>query len=358
MANEDRIFVKNGRKHYRPRYSITEVKLGGAVLLGLCVVSAWIVWKGRPPDPTLTAAPPALNRRATDDVDRGPLPKDLAPPGWQEGGVAVFDPSNLYEKIDGREGYYKSFGFQKMWFLALTQGADRSLDLELYDLGSAANALGACAGELPEKAQPQAKDGGLFLQDRNALYLTRGKLYLRAIGSDESPEVQAALQAVATGFATVPGEALPWSYGLFLGLGIGPGQVSYQPQDAFSFGFAKDVHVGLASDGETELFVSPQADENTAKALVDSYLAGFVQYGEKVPGTGGGSWIQDRYLAKVSTATVRGRFVVGVKGAADVPAGQKWLEQLMKAVDGLPKDLPSAAAAPEASDKRPEASYE
>lgn len=352
MAGEDRLFIQKGRKHYRPRYSTTEAKLGALVILGLVGVGAWVAYKGQHPDPTLTAAPPALNRRSAKDADRGPLPTDLAPTGWQEGGVAVFDETNLYEKIDGREGYYKSFGFQRLWFLALTQGDGRSLDLELYDLGVAANALGACAGELPEKSQPKSNGGGLLLIDRNALYLTRGKLYLRAIGSDESQEVQAALQTVAERFvARVAGEPLPWSYGLFLGLGIGPGQVSYQPQDAFSFSFAKDVHVGLAPDGETELFLSPQKDEAAARTLVDSYRAGFLEYGEKVSTPGGAGWIQDRYLSRFSTAATAGRFLIGVKGAADVKSGQGWLEQLMKAVATLPADLPLPA--PATSDGEP-----
>ena len=72
-----------------------------------------------------------LNRREPG-ADRGLIPAGIAPKGWQEQRVGEFDPDNLYVKIDGREGYYKSFGFKKLNCLTLASG-ETTIDLELYE---------------------------------------------------------------------------------------------------------------------------------------------------------------------------------------------------------------------------------
>src|SRR4051812_2436525 len=108
---EDRIFV-GARKHFRARYSRAEVALGAVLILCLAAIAQWIRWKGEHADPELSASAPLIRREPP--TERGPIPANIAGRGWQEQRVAQYDPENLYVKIDGREGYYKSFGFKRL----------------------------------------------------------------------------------------------------------------------------------------------------------------------------------------------------------------------------------------------------
>jgi hypothetical protein len=125
---------------------------GGVVLASLAGIGTWVAWRGAHPDPALFASGlEHLTVKTPPSSDRTPFPPDLAVPGWQEGPVAHYDSTNLYVKIDGREDYYKSFGFKALHCVSLSSGGDSALtvDVELFDLGTAANALGAYAGERP-----------------------------------------------------------------------------------------------------------------------------------------------------------------------------------------------------------------
>ena len=339
LGVEERVLVR-ARKPFRPGYSVKEAELGFAFLALLVLVLAWIAWRGAHPDPSLTAAGPGLVRRTAEKVDRGQMPPDLAPPGWHEEKLGAFGPKDLYVKIDGREGYYKALGFERLTCVTLVgPGGKETVDLELYDLGRAANALGAASGELPQGAAPEFRDGSLSLLDKNALYLTRGRYYLRAIGSDEGEAVRGLLARIRERFlAALPAERLPWSYALFGGLGVAPDKVSYLAENAFSFGFARNVEVGLLPDGETELFVAPTADAAHALELARRFEKGFSDYGEALGRRAGARWFKDRYLSRASAAVAQDRLVVGVHGARDERAGAASLEKLRAAVRALPAD--------------------
>jgi len=343
---EERIFVRP-RKHFRRTYSTREVGVGALLLVGLGLVSGWVAWRGAHPDPELSSAVP-LEHRAPASADRGPLPAGLAPAGWREQRVAVYDPTNVYEKIDGREGYYKSFGFQRLHALTLVASAgEPTVDLELYDLGSPQNALGAAAGEIPASASPRLRDGTLSLVDRNTLYLARSKYYLRAIGSTESPAVREVLDALSARFSTaLPAAALPFSYDLFVPLGVPPGKVSYLAENAFSFGFASGVHLGQLPDGDTEIFAVVAGTPDAARALAARFNKAFAEYGKPAGSSGGVSWAEDRYLSRLSGASAAGRLVLGVHSAADVQTARALHEKLVARAATIPDSALTTVAAP------------
>ncbi len=111
----------------------------------------------------------------------GVLPKPLAPEGWSEGSISRFGPDNLYEKINGREGLYKGFGFRELTFASLAADDDPTLaiDIELYDLGEPINAVGCYAAERQPDAETELTEVGLQHVARNGLFMTRGKYYVR-----------------------------------------------------------------------------------------------------------------------------------------------------------------------------------
>lgn len=315
--------------------------LTGAVLIAL---GAWIAWRGPRADPELsmTAADlfePASKSGATSAKDRGALPPDLAPKGWVEKSVSTFDSNNLYEKIDGREGYYKGFGFVRLDFASIADAStpERYFDIELFDLGSASNALGAMNGEVPEGGHAEMNNGAMVFVGRNSILLARGKLYARLIGADESEPVRAALAATRDRLlATLPAASdLPLGMQLFSAiLGLPADRVAYEAENAFSLGFAKDVHLGRLPD-DTELFAVKGESAEAAKVLAGKYIEGFKEYGEDGGASDGISWVRDRYLSTIAGASSEGIYVIGVRGAPDKTKAAEAIARLRKAVSSL-----------------------
>ncbi len=338
-GNDDRVFVRNGRRPYRRSYSVAEVRWGAVVLVFLALVFFWVAWKGGHPDPKLftTGIDPL---RPGSAAVRGPLGGSLAPAGWTEGAVSEYDTSNVYEKIDGREDYYRAYGFERLFFLTLTSDIDiaKTIDIELFDLSTAANALGAYAGERPGGITPEISSSGMAHVARNALFLTRGKYYARVIGSDESPQVLDALARLRTSLeGAIEGEPLPWAYALFSGrLGIDPGKVTFLLGNAFSFDFARYVYTATVDDDGGRLFVSAARDEDSALTLAARFNAGFLEYGKGEAVRDGVEWVRDRYIGRLAACTAAGPWVIGMKGAVDLERGAEELARLRSAVALLP----------------------
>lgn len=356
-SKEKRVLNPRPFRHYRKTYSLTEVRLGLAIVVVLAAIAAWIAWRGRHPDPKLYGDPAAVAGAAKTGAaaagaatsgDRGALPAAMAPAGWAEGAISRFDASNLYVKIDGRADFFLSRGFVSLTFVSVSdpKAPGTLVDVELYDMASPENARSAYTGEKPPDVASTDADGSSWYLARNALFLARGKHFARLIGSDETPPVKAALEHVRDvlmkGLAA--GER-PWTHALFGdALGIPPDRISFAEENAFSFGFAKGVHSGTLAD-DTELFVMPAADASAAKGLAAQFEKGFLGYGEAVK-RGDATWVKDRYLGSFSRTTVVKSFVVGVRGAPKVEEAEKALEKLTAAVAALPPGAGHTPAGP------------
>lgn len=351
-AKEKRVLNPRPYRHYRRTYSVPEVRAGAGVLLLLAVLTVWIAWKGAHPDPSLFGNPASAPEGAASAKPAraavGPvLPPGLAAPGWRAGNPSSFDSSNLYEKIDGRAEYFLTRGFRSLAFVTLSRegSAATTVDVELYDLGAPENALSALSGEKADGTKVEEAGGTSWYLARNALFLVRGRTYVRAIGSDEGAEVKAALahleKALEEGLAV---SERAFSYALFSSaLGVPTDKISYVPENAFSFGFARNVHSALLSDGETEVFVVAEKDPASAAATAARFQEGFLGYGDAVK-DGGETWVKDRYLGAFGRTFAEGSMVVGVRGAPTIATARQALEKLRKAVAALPADVVARAA--------------
>jgi hypothetical protein len=387
-ARERRVLNPRPYRVFRKTYSVAEAKAGAVILVLLAALAVWVSWRGAHPDPWLYGDPALVatgsgvevvdvkGRRSPDGLplaagagaeaapgapaaDRGDLPV-LAAPGWSEGPVSRFDAENLYVKINGRADFFLVRGFRSLTFVTLSAADGALVDVELYDLGSPENALGAFGAERPPETAATSAGGTSWYVARNALFLARGSSYVRAIGSDETPEVLAQLEGVRAAFdAGLAAGEKPWTVALFGdALGLAPDRLQYTAENAFSFGFARNVTSATLDDGETELFVLPAGDEGKAKTLAAKLEEGFLGYGEKAE-IGGATWVKDVYLGAFSRATAAGTMVVGVKGAPDAAQAASSLAKLEKAVRALPPEVAKkAAAGPPPAAKAKGGSYE
>ena len=379
--DEDRLLVKDGWRHYRRHYSLTGVRWGLATGGVLLAIAGWVVWRGAHPDPALysdgsnllaKAGPaiqvqvggpelsPTAGRAAVTEAvaalpgitgvgaDRGPLPAGLAGAGWKEEKVAQYDPDNLYIKINGRADFFKAFGFKRLYSVLLVDDKDAAttVDVEMYDMGTAANALGAYGGERPPTARPEAIAGGMRHFDRNALYLARGPHYIRVIGSDETAAITEKLQTLAKALeGGVEGEALPWSYALFGQMGMDAGNVAYFAENAFSLSYARDVWTvrPAGKDSDLELFVTVQNDPAAASKLAEKLRKSFLELGRSAGQVAGITAVKDQFLGLFSGVTPVARWVVGVRGAASKQALGDELGKLKDALAKAPAEVKDRA---------------
>ncbi|MCB9556385.1 MAG: hypothetical protein H6707_09805 [Deltaproteobacteria bacterium] len=345
----DRLFNPGGFRAFRKRYSRAEVVFSLVIAVLLLGILGWIVRRGHQVDPQLFASAPLTNRdQRKASADRGPLPSGLAAAGWREGPIAHFSAEKLYEKINGRADYFRSFFVKGLSFVSLSL-SEASVDVELYDHGTVANAIGAYSGERESTAKTELSDGGLGHLSRNALFWVRGRFYIRAIGSDESPAVIAQLRHLRTVLdAKLPAGALPWAYQLLCKqLGFAIGQVSYLAKDAFSFDFAKGIYAARRLDNG-EVFVAATKDPAAASALAGQFREGFLQYGVKAGSASGKAavLIKDRYQSAFSAATAVGRLVVGVRAIPKAADAAKALNEIVEKARTISPEMIKDGAVP------------
>lgn len=368
----DRVFVKDGLRSYRKTYRVAEVYWGAATFGVLIGIVGWVGWKGAHPDPALYDMSAAISGEpapetsgaassgSASSASRGALPAGLGDGGFMPGKIGEFSSDDLYVKINGRAGYFQSFGVRSLHAVTLAAGssdAAASVDIELYDLGEAQNALGAYNGERPPEIAASVAEGATFHADRNAAFVARGRHYVRLIGSDESAPVLAEVRRLLELFRReLPAAAAPWGVRVLMDqLNLSPSQVSYDKSNAFSFGFARDVFRARLSPvdaaDDVEAFVSAASDEAGARALARQYEEAFGSLGARAGETAAGvPLFKDEFLGTLSAATAVERWVVGMRGAAESGAVHETLSKLSAAMAALPADVRELARPSSESD--------
>ncbi|PWT87684.1 MAG: hypothetical protein C5B54_11890 [Acidobacteria bacterium] len=365
MSQPERVFNTFQRKPFRPFYSFREFIAGIIILILLAAVVLWLEWRGAHPDPDLFLTReklltskggqiPVYKRPLERWVEPGgvapnstgaaanplePFPASVAGDGWQaSGSVSTFDETNLYTKIDGREGFYKSFGFQKLYTLSLESSSEKNLtiDLELFDLGSIENAIGALTAEIPdEKAQASVKlePSGLSYFTSNAGFASQGKYYVRMVGSDANPVIEKRIQAIKKDLLPkFPVEKLPWTYALFAGqLGVNPGQIRFEKENVFSLSSVTNVYSAiLPGSTETQLFITKRSGNDDATKLAKQIGDSFASYGKVLKQSP--YLIQNEYIQVVDGVQPYQQFVIGIRFAKSASEAVNWMDKLKAAL--------------------------
>ena len=367
---DEPVFNTFKRKPLRPFYFLREFQIGLVILLILAAVLGWVMWRGANPDPSLFktddallatkgATIPIYKRPVAPWVEPGSQPAG-APAGNGAGGLGTFpssvvsegwrvtappqefDESNLYSKIDGRETFYKSYGFKRLHFLSLVSTAQDQLgiDIELFDLGSIDNALGALAAEISNPQQAVNLDQtGLWYASVNSGFLARGRFYARMIGSDDSDVIRQKIQLLKDALATsLAAEPIPWAYALFVGqMRLNPGVIRFDRENAFSLDFADEFYTATLPGVETEIFVSRRTDAGEAKALAGKLADGFASYGKRLPSPDGTVLIQNEFINTIEAVRSFENLVIGVRLAPSTDDALRRLDTLQQQLAAMKK---------------------
>jgi uncharacterized protein DUF6599 len=358
----ERVFNTFRRKPFRPFYSIREFYSGIILLLLLAAILFWVRWRGHNPDPELFmsqekllsskgAEVPVYKRPLERWVEPGiaptqataatntlePFPASIVSEGWQANrAVEMFDATDVYKKIDGREGFYKSFGFQKLYTISLDSTSKKglTLDIELFDLGSIDNALGAMTAEISDpKTNVKLENAGLSYSTTNGGFASQGRYYIRMIGSDADPAIQEKVKSLKIALLPhFPAEKLPWTYALFVGqLGVSPGQIKYEKENAFSLSFVDNVYTAtVPGSTETSYFISKRPDEKQAGDLAKELAKSFSEYGKILKQSP--LLISNDYIQAVDGIQTYRDYVIGVRYAKTEKDAVDWMNRLKAAL--------------------------
>jgi len=202
----------------------------------------------------------------------------LVPAGFETPSKAeVYNPENLYEKINGKAPLYTESGFEELSTQRFVSISDQNLWMELfvYDMATVRNAFSVYSVQRRAEAElfPPMR---FAYKTSNAIYFVHGKYYIELVGSSESAELFRATAEVArkiranlvvdydteiAELALFPQEDLVWE------------SIKLYPANAFGFEGLTDTFSAqykLGSDTITA-FLSSRTDPQEAQLIAKSY---------------------------------------------------------------------------------------
>lgn len=343
--SKQKIFNDRPRKVFRKRIPASEVLFSAAFVGIVLAMGAWFVQQRDNYDPSerdismevmlassvedqLYKAPlqrwvdPSLAVQGGPAApDIGLMPDVILENGWQASSrLEEFDKSNLYEKINGQEVQYHSYGFQFLHFISVrNDGEELDANIEVYDMGEFSNALGIFAAQRSEGTTVE-KSGPAFLYETEAGGIGLvGKYYVKVTGSANSPVMRQFGRDFVVAFADEHSASVdiprPMAV-LTEGMGIDFAELDYVREDAFQYAFAKEFWFGRPDRGaHTRYFVHEAASAEQAQVLVVRILEEHQYDYTAVEGSGTVPVLQHNFLKNYFTIAQVGAFVLGVERA-------------------------------------------
>ncbi|HUU82337.1 MAG TPA: DUF6599 family protein [Phycisphaerae bacterium] len=254
--------------------------------------------------------------------DESPFPSvDL--PGWNlPDNVRLFDPTNLWEKIDGRADLYLAYNVSTLTFGSYRGDNNMSLDVYWYDMTEADNAFGIYQSEFGGHPEPVdvGRDG---YTAGGGVFFWKGAHYVRVEATEDTPELSAAARAVAAAIAAVITDdgKLLWADALLPQENRRPDSFEYYASDAFGLDFLSGVFSADydADEQRYKLFIHRAPDPDTAAETFSAYVRFFEDYGkvlnhDSVEETG---LLIGESGGVIDAVFVSGRYLGGVNGVED-----------------------------------------
>jgi len=272
----------------------------------------------------------------------------LVPAGFETlSKVEVYNPENLYEKINGKAPLYTESGFEKLSTHRFVSRSNESLWMELYvyNMGTVKNAFSVYSVQRRAEAElfPPMR---FAYKTGNALYFVHGKYYIELVGSSESAELFTATAEVArkiranlaidhdTGIAELalfPQEDLVWeSIKLYLA-------------NAFGFERLTDTFTARYKSGDDGLtaFLSRRSDPQNAQLIAESYYNFLINNGGTAKPTSNKT-IEAKVIDFYGTTEIvfaTGPFVGGIHEAENQKAAEKLAEILINKLNEVANSI-------------------
>jgi hypothetical protein len=198
----------------------------------------------------------------------------------------VYDPDNLYEKIDGQAELYLSAGFvslKSQWFAEI-HDADSMFEMYVYDMGDGLNAFSVYSVQRRDDAQ-MVDLAQFAYQAENALYLVHGPYYVEMISAAPSKNLLPKMTSLARNFIknTHADSKSIQELGFFPKKNLDRGSISLISKNAFGFDGLDRVFIAAYNiDGnKVTAFVSKRKTPEEAQDLVLGLHKYYISFGAK-----------------------------------------------------------------------------
>lgn len=255
-------------------------------------------------------------------VDLGPFPSATVGGGWESNSrVQGFDASNLYEKINGQADQYIQFGFEYLHFIS-TKNVEENfeINIELYDMGSFANALGIFAAQRSAGSKVERLGRAFYYATEAGALGIAGPYYIKLTGSDNNAMIQEKALEILDGFQEEVDSASEAPRAMVLlsdGLDVAFQDIEYKPEDVFQYDFASDFWFGASPfHSQGRYYIHEAAATADAAALFEQILEEHLYDYTLVSREGNNALLKHEFLKTYFTLNQQDRFVFGIDGPA------------------------------------------
>lgn len=251
-----------------------------------------------------------------------------AVPGWTiSDEVEVFNPDNLFDRINGAAPLFIENNFREMTSMEYKKGADY-ITIQAYRHATPEDAFGMYSSERSSDLA-FLPIGGEAQGDKTNLYFFAGNMYLK-IWSNVSGDVSAELQSIGKGLAEKidATAAYPLVVRLFPEEGKIPYSVSYITSNFIGHEFLRSVYTARYERGgqSFQLFILDGGTPEGVKDVLAQYMA-FTKQPQEVKE--GELLIKDRYNGDIPSLW-KGRYLIGIfnENGDTITGGNELLNEL------------------------------
>lgn len=128
--------------------------------------------------------------------------------GWRaEGPDATYDRQTLFQHLDGAAELYLTYGFRQVFVRRFSKANAPSLSVEIYDMGSSAEAYGIFSFEREEESKGLGQG---YEYAAGWLRFWKGPYFVSVLSQPETPESKQAVLALGAAIAAaIPAEGPP-----------------------------------------------------------------------------------------------------------------------------------------------------
>lgn len=262
----------------------------------------------------------------------GPIPAEMLSNGWVDSSrLQEFTWDTLYEKIDGAEAQYKSYGFEHAWFLGLANEANAwDMNIEMYDMGTFTNALGIYSAQRGEDTNVETLGKAYYYETEiGAIGMVENYYFKLAGSAPERGMVDHALLFIEKFEPTVEPSADRPAFFTKLQEEYGFEAIGYTKEDAFQYEFCKNFWFAkpeLAADAR--VFVHQAESDAAASELFDQFAEEQSYEYEELSRDGNRIVFKHEFLDTFFVLIQAGPMIYGIEGAESAEAATAMLTKL------------------------------
>ncbi len=277
----------------------------------------------------------------TEDLDKF-LPGERYQSDWVlDGEVEVYDPSNLFEYINGEAELYKDYDFVKMVTAYYIHAEQTSLafSIDIYDMGSPLNAFGIYSMYRRPGLQFQEIGEESIVSETNMKFY-KGKYFVQLNAAAMDSVAQRALTSCARSIAAkIPPAAVPQELTWLPETNRVAHTLTYKTRGFLGLENFRSVVQADYERNNTQYtgFLAIFSEAEEAQKSLQSFANVVRQQGEILETQDQAE--EHRFLAQTEfqgniLAQTHSGFIVGVMGYTEQPAAEQLIRSIIQTVEG------------------------